>query len=82
MHGEEHLDPERLLRGREDLQAATASLLCLPERTRTVFILRRLEGQKYRDIAQHLGISVSAVEKHMIRAIEHLSSEMEKRHGS
>jgi RNA polymerase sigma factor (sigma-70 family) len=82
VHGEEELDPQRVLVGKEDLHAATAALLSLPERTRTVFILRRLEGQRFRDIAAHLGISVSAVEKHMVRAINHLSVEMEKRHGS
>src|SRR5262245_10616614 len=42
LHGEEELDPERVLVGKEDLHAATAALLSLPERTRTVFILRRL----------------------------------------
>jgi RNA polymerase sigma-70 factor (ECF subfamily) len=82
LHGEEGPDPERILGGKEDLHAVTAALLCLPERTRTVFILRRLEGQKYQDIARHLGITVSAVEKHMVRAIHHLSLEMEKRRGS
>jgi RNA polymerase sigma-70 factor (ECF subfamily) len=82
LHGEEEIDPERVLTGKEELHAATACLLCLPERTRTVFILRRLEGQRYKDIAMHLGISVSAVEKHMVRAIHHLSLEMEKRRGS
>src|SRR5262249_47487146 len=61
LHGEEEIDPERVLGGKEDLNAATAALLSLPERTRTVFVLRRLEGQKYREIADHLGISVSAV---------------------
>jgi RNA polymerase sigma factor (sigma-70 family) len=82
LHGEEEIDPQRVLVGKEDLHAATAALLGLPERTRTVFVLRRLEGQRYRDIATHLGISVSAVEKHMVRAIDHLSLEMEKRRGS
>lgn len=81
-HGDADLDPERLLSGKQELDAAAAALLCLPERTRTVFVLRRLEGYRYQDIAAHLGISVSAVEKHMVRAIEHLSLEMEKRRGS
>jgi RNA polymerase sigma factor (sigma-70 family) len=81
MHAEEDLDPVRILGGEEELNAATACLLCLPERTRTVFILRRLEGLKFQDIAARLGISVSAVEKHMVRAIHHLSLEMEKRRG-
>jgi RNA polymerase sigma factor (sigma-70 family) len=82
LHGEASIDPERVLGGKEDLHAATAALLSLPERTRTVFLLHRLEGHKYRDIAAHIGISVSAVEKHMVRAITHLSLAMEKRHGS
>jgi len=82
LHGEEELDPARVLVGQEDLDAATTALLCLPERTRTVFILRRLEGQRFQDIAAHLGISISAVEKHMVRAIQHLSLEMDKRRDS
>jgi RNA polymerase sigma factor (sigma-70 family) len=79
MHGDEEIDPERVLVGREDLRAATAALLSLPERTRTVFILRRLEGWRHKEIAARLGISVSAVEKHMVRAIQHLAAEMEGR---
>jgi RNA polymerase sigma-70 factor (ECF subfamily) len=82
LHAEEEADPERIVGGKEELQAATMILLRLPERTRTVFILRRLEGQRFQDIAAHLGISVSAVEKHMVRAIQQLSLEMEKRSGS
>ena len=82
LHGEGEVDPERIVGGKEELQAATMVLLRLPERTRTVFILRRLEGHRFQDIAAHLGISVSAVEKHMVRAIHQLSLEMEKRLGS
>jgi RNA polymerase sigma factor (sigma-70 family) len=78
-HGDEEIGPDRILSAKQDLHAATAALLSLPERTRTVFILRRLEGFRYQDIATHLGISVSAVEKHMVKAIRHLSVEMEKR---
>ena len=77
-HGDEEIDPERVLSGKEELHAATAALLSLPERTRSVFVLRRLEGWRHADIARHLGISVSAVEKHMVRAIRHLGTEMER----
>jgi RNA polymerase sigma-70 factor (ECF subfamily) len=80
--GDEEIDPERVLIGKEELRSATAALLSLPERTRTVFILRRLEGYRHKEIAKRLGISVSAVEKHMVRAIEHLAAEMERRRGS
>jgi RNA polymerase sigma-70 factor (ECF subfamily) len=82
LHGDEEIDPERVLTGKEDLRAATAALLSLPERTRTVFILCRLEGCRHKEIARRLGISVSAVEKHMVRAIQHLAAEMERRRGA
>jgi RNA polymerase sigma factor (sigma-70 family) len=74
LHGETEFDPERIISGRQDVAAATAALLSLPERTRTVFILRRLDGVRSREVAEQLGISVSAVEKHMIRAVRHLSA--------
>lgn len=73
-HAEEAFDPHRILRGKEDLEVVTAALLSLPERTRTVFVLLRLEERRYKDVAAQLRISVSAVEKHMVRAMEHLSA--------
>jgi RNA polymerase sigma-70 factor (ECF subfamily) len=82
LHEGEEIDAERVFSGKEELRAVTAALLSLPERTRTVFILRRLEGYRHGDIATQLGISVSAVEKHMVRAIQHLSADMERRLGS
>jgi RNA polymerase sigma-70 factor (ECF subfamily) len=53
-----------------DLQRVDAALRRLPERTRHVFLLNRIHGQSYSDIAGALGISVSAVEKHMMRALQ------------
>jgi RNA polymerase sigma-70 factor (ECF subfamily) len=73
MHGGQETTPEDVLLGRENLARATALVLELPERTRVIFVLRRLEGMRYNDIAARLGISVSAVEKHMQRAIVHLA---------
>ena len=78
-HGEDELDPERIASGKQELDVAIAALLTLPERTRTIFILRRLEGFKNGEIAAQLGISVSAVEKHVVKAVQHLGSELEAR---
>jgi RNA polymerase sigma-70 factor (ECF subfamily) len=78
-HADEDFDAARILVGKEDLRAATAALLSLPARTRTIFILHRLEGQKYREVATQLGISVSAVEKHMVRAVQHLTATLKDR---
>jgi len=50
--------------------------LQLNERTRDVFVLNRLEQMKNREIAQMLGISESAVEKHMTKALAHLAREV------
>jgi RNA polymerase sigma-70 factor (ECF subfamily) len=61
-------------RAAESLQTAIAALQKLPERTRDIFVLRRIEGHAYRDIASKYGISVSAVEKHMVRAVQHLAA--------
>ena len=73
-HSDHDFDAARILEGRETLNAVVDALLTLPERTRTIFILRRLEGYAYKEIAALLGISVSAVEKHMVRAVQHLMS--------
>ena len=51
----------------------------LPERVRFVFLLHRYEGMKYREIAQHLGISVSSVEKYMMQAIKHVAKRPSRR---
>jgi len=75
-HAGETIPVERVFIGRESLNRASIALLELPERTRTVFVLRRLEGMRYADVALRLGISVSATEKHMARAIAHLMERM------
>lgn len=49
------------------------ALDALPERTRTVFLLYRVDGLVYREIGERMGISIPAVQKHMARALEHLA---------
>lgn len=43
----------------------------LPAACRTAFLLNRVDGVKHRDIAHKIGISVSMVEKHIVRAFIH-----------
>jgi RNA polymerase sigma factor (sigma-70 family) len=76
-HAAEAFASDRVFMGQEGLNRASVALLELPERTRTIFILRRLEGMRYADVAKRLAISVSAVEKHMTRAIAHLTQRLE-----
>ena len=42
----------------------------LPEKVKTVYLLSRLEGYKYQEIAEICEISVKAVEKRMAKAFE------------
>jgi RNA polymerase sigma-70 factor (ECF subfamily) len=44
-------------------------LQSLSFRTQQIFIMHRLEGHSCTQVAAHFGISVSAVEKHIARAV-------------
>lgn len=70
--GAEGLSAERVLQGKEELARALSALAELKEKTRDIFILSRLEGMKYREIADLYGMSVSGVEKHLIQAFAHI----------
>lgn len=44
----------------------------LPERCREVYLLNREEGMSYSEVANHLGVSVKTVEKHISSALSQL----------
>jgi RNA polymerase sigma-70 factor (ECF subfamily) len=69
----EDRSPERVFRGKETLSSVMRSLGELEERTRNIFILFRLENMKQREIAALYGISQSTVEKHVMKAVMHLT---------
>jgi RNA polymerase sigma factor (sigma-70 family) len=59
---------ERVLLAREALRRVNALLDALPDRTAQTFRAVRIEGVPQKQIAHDLGISLSAVEKHLQRA--------------
>lgn len=69
---------DEVLAARQRLERAREGLDRLAPRTREVFILARLEGLKGREIAEKLGISQSAVEKHMAKATLFLAEWMDR----
>lgn len=52
------------------------SIQSLPDRCREVFLLNRYEGLSYKSIAQKLHISVNTVEKHIVKALRILRSQI------
>lgn len=73
LHADVDFSPERVFLGQEQLRVVEAALHELPERTRVVFVLHRYEEMSYAQIARRLQVSVSAIEKHMSKALAHLS---------
>ncbi|WP_296259461.1 MULTISPECIES: RNA polymerase sigma factor [unclassified Pseudomonas] len=63
-------EPQAALEASNDLRHIEAALRGLPENTRQIFLLHRIHGRKYAEIAKVMGLSQSAVEKHMMRALQ------------
>ena len=55
------------------LRLYEAALDTLPERTRCIFLMHRVEELSYREIHERLEISIAAVEYHMSKALAHLA---------
>ncbi len=51
----------------------------LSEKSRTVFLMNRMEQMTYNEIAKNLNISVKAVEKRMKKALEFIRSNIEQK---
>lgn len=73
LHGYEERSPERVYEGREGVRRVLDALDALSDRSRQVFVLRRFEGMSQKEVARRLGVSVSLVEKEMMKAIAHIS---------
>jgi RNA polymerase sigma-70 factor (ECF subfamily) len=61
-------DPYARARAGEVAAIARRALLALPENQRSAILLRRFEGMSYREIAEVLGLTESAVESLLVRA--------------
>lgn len=66
--------PEEELVQRDEMQVVVDALAALPQRTRDVLFLRRLEGLSQKQTAVRLAIAEKTVEKHMTRALLFLAT--------
>lgn len=67
---------ERIVIGEEALARIIIALRQLPQRTQDVFFLRAIRQRKHDEVAKLLGISTRVVQKHMTRALKHLTPVM------
>ncbi len=69
--------PDDFLQADQRLERMWRRLGALSPRTREIFFLHRLHGLSYAQIAASMGVSVSAIEKHIARAALLVADEMD-----
>lgn len=65
---------EKQMQAKRDLQAIANAMQHLPERSKRIFEMHRIEGKTYIEIGQELGISDNAVKKHIVKTLKFLRS--------
>jgi RNA polymerase sigma-70 factor (ECF subfamily) len=71
--------PQYLLEMQEFDEKLQKVLAKIPDGAREVFLMNRIEGLKYREIAEILGLSMKAVEKRMSRALAILREDLDRK---
>ncbi|MFM9902469.1 MAG: sigma-70 family RNA polymerase sigma factor [Polaromonas sp.] len=64
-----YLQPEEALASQQVVRAYMATIEALPPRCREAFVMNVFDERSHAQIAQHMGISVSMVEKHVVRGM-------------
>jgi RNA polymerase sigma factor (sigma-70 family) len=67
------IDQHRIVESREELAQWEAILSKLKPRTLEIFLLSRVDGLTYSQIASHLGTTIFNVKWHMLSAIRHVA---------
>ena len=68
--------PDFLLEMKDFDQRLQAAISELDEKSRTVFLMNRIDDMTYSRIAENLGLSVKAIEKRMSKALAFLKERM------
>ena len=71
-------DPECCAVYRDELRSLHALIESMPTQMRRVFTLRKVYGLSQNDIAVQLGLTVSTVEKHVVRGLRFCSERMDR----
>jgi RNA polymerase sigma factor (sigma-70 family) len=70
-----------MLESREELRALADAIAELPAQCRRVFTLRKVYSLSPDEIAVRLGLSVSTVEKHLVKGLRYCSDKLGRRIG-
>lgn len=68
--------PDEQLAADQRLERITRALTAVGPRTRDMFLMHRLFGFSYQEIAHQLGVSVKAVERRIARAVHAVTDEL------
>lgn len=77
-HADGAPSPEASALARDELRQLRALVAALPTQCRRVFTLRKVYGLSPREIADRLGLSVSTVEKHLVKAVRLCSEGLQR----
>lgn len=72
-------DGERVVIASNKLEILNQILQELPQLTRHIFVLYRIDGMKQKAIAQQLGLNASTVEKRLAKAMKYCRSRMREK---
>lgn len=76
LHGGSPITPERIVDGQLAVRELRDAIARLPERSRDIFVLRVFEDMSCANIADAMGISRRAVEKHYARALARVTASL------
>ena len=77
---EDRIGVEAMVAAREQLRLVDRLLAALPERCRSIFTLKRVEGLSQREIAKRLGVTENVVENDVQKALRVIQRALQNEH--
>ncbi len=73
--GIDPIDPFRITAGKQDLMSLARAIANLPEKTREIFMMNRVEDVDKHRLAERFGLTVRMIEIHIKRALTALDTD-------
>ena len=75
----ENESPDYILELKEFDQKLQSAIAAIPDKTRAIFLMSRIDKMSYSEIAENLHVSNKAVEKHMSKALQLLRKKVDRK---